>query len=35
MRVVRWVVVASALALLGGFLAGFLGALFSPRRPPH
>jgi hypothetical protein len=32
MRVVRWIVAASALALLGGFLAGFIGALLSPRR---
>ena len=31
MRVVRWVVTALAVALLAGFLAGFVGALLTPR----
>ncbi len=32
MRVVRWVVLAVALALFAGFLGGFVGALLAPRR---
>lgn len=33
MRVLRWVVTGVALALLAGFVAGFVGALLAPRRP--
>ena len=31
MRIIRWVVAVAALAVIGGFLAGFVGALIRPQ----